>query len=195
MPSASADGVKLRRERFAREYLVDFHATNAYIRAGYAARGNAASVNAYKLLKDPAVQAVLAAESARHLEKAEIDGQRVIQEAARIAFGDLRDIFDDGGMLLSPKKLSDRVAAAIESIEFVQRPGQGAVMTKVKRYDKLRALEILAKYFKLTDQPPPAQWSFDPATLAKMTTEDLQKALEHADMVQRLLAGKPAGAQ
>ena len=61
----------------------------------------------------------------------------------------------------------------------------------VKYPDKLRALELLAKlHGMLKDQPPPAQWNLDPATLAKMSTEDLQTALTHAQTVQDLLAGK-----
>ncbi len=38
-----------------------------------------------------------------------------------------------------------------------------------------------------TQQPPP-QWTIDPATLAKMSTEDLEKGLKYADMVQQILA-------
>ena len=40
------------------------------------------------------------------------------------------------------------------------------------------------------DAPPAPQWSLDPATLSKMSTEDLETALKHAERVQDLLAGK-----
>ena len=64
---------------------------------------------------------------------------------------------------------------------------------RVKYPDKLRALELLAKiHGLLKDAPPPAQWNLDPATLAKMSTEDLERALKHAELVQNILAGKPA---
>ena len=38
-------------------------------------------------------------------------------------------------------------------------------------------------------QPPPPQWNIDPVTLGKMSTEDLEKAIGHAEAVQRILAG------
>jgi len=38
-------------------------------------------------------------------------------------------------------------------------------------------------------QPPPPQWSLDPSTLAKLSTEELERALQHADAIQRLLGG------
>jgi hypothetical protein len=41
-------------------------------------------------------------------------------------------------------------------------------------------------------QPPPPQWNLDPATFARMSTEDLERALKHAEMVQRILGGEPA---
>lgn len=192
MINRSTGSAKRRRAQFVEEFLKDFNATAAYIRAGYTTNRSAAGAGGYKLLRHPEVAGLLAARAAGQLSEAQVDGQRVIQEWTRIAFGDIREMFDAGGMLINPTHLSDRVAAAIESIDFVQRPGQGAVVTKVKRYDKLRALEGLAKYFGLLkDAAPPPQWNFDPATLAKMSDEDLAKALEYADKVQAILAGKP----
>ena len=60
-----------------------------------------------------------------------------------------------------------------------------------KYADVIRAAELLAKHLGvLKDAPPPAQWNLDPATLGKMSTEDLETALKHAETVQNLLAGK-----
>jgi hypothetical protein len=36
-------------------------------------------------------------------------------------------------------------------------------------------------------QLPPPQWNLDPCSLAKMSTEDLEKAIEQAEAVQRIL--------
>ena len=182
-----------KRQRFAHEYLIDLNAVAAYRRAGYRATGNGANVSACKLLQHPEVAAIVQAGQKKHLEHLEITADRVLQEWARIAFGDIRDLFDEGGALINPTKLTARVSAGISSIECTSRPGQGAVVTKVKREDKNKALEMLAKHLGiLKDQPPPAQWNLDPATLAKMSTEDLERALKHAELVQNILAGKPA---
>src|SRR3990167_5488941 len=37
---------------------------------------------------------------------------------------------------------------------------------------------------KPRDEVPPPQWNIDPATLAAMSTTDLEKALKHATIVQ-----------
>jgi hypothetical protein len=140
------------------------------------------------------VAAAVAAGLSKRLNKNEITAARVLQEWAHIAFGDVRELFDDGGALISPKKLTDSVAAGISSIEFVQRAGQGAVTTKVKREDKNRALEMLAKHLGLLrDQPPQAQFIVDVAALAGKSTEDLEQALKHATLVQDFLSGATPG--
>ena len=47
-------------------------------------------------------------------------------------------------------------------------------------------------YGKPKDEAPPPQWLIDPATLAAMSTADLEKALVHAEIVQNFLSGKMA---
>jgi len=49
-----------RQIRFIEEYLVDANATAAYQRAGYAATGKSAGVNACRLLGQPSVRAEIA---------------------------------------------------------------------------------------------------------------------------------------
>ena len=57
---------------------------------------------------------------------------------------------------------------------------------RVKYPDKLRALELLAKiHGLLKDAPPPAQFHLDLATLGKLSDEDLERALKHAEFVHR----------
>ena len=61
-----------------------------------------------------------------------------------------------------------------------------------KHADVGRMVEFLGKYLGLQkEQPPPAQWSLDPATLGKMSTTELETALKHAEAVQAILSGKP----
>ena len=59
--------------------------------------------------------------------------------------------------------------------------------------EKLRALEILAKIQQLfKDATPPAQWNLDLATLGKLSDEELETALKHAEAVQAILTGTKA---
>src|SRR3990167_957014 len=115
----------LWHERFANEYLVDFNATAAYQRVYPKANRSTAGKNAYKLLRRPDVQALVAAAQkavvdriqaraekespVAEIKRMEITADRVLQEWARIAFGDIREIFDDHGAMVDPKKLDAHV--------------------------------------------------------------------------------------
>ena len=69
-----------------------------------------------------------------------------------IAFGDIRGLFHNEGRLRDVKKLEARVAAQVSSIEFLRartrRDGEDHTTeqtVKVRTWDKVRALELLAK--------------------------------------------------
>lgn len=81
-----------KQQRFAEEYLVDFNATAAYGRAGYAARGNSAEVSASKLLRNPKVQAAIAEGQRALSERTEITQEMVLERWWQIATADPNDI-------------------------------------------------------------------------------------------------------
>src|SRR3990167_5796178 len=185
-------GTPLRLDQFAHEYVRDFNAVRAYLRT-HSGNDKAeyespeyknAGRQACALMKRPEVRALIYAAARTRREKMEITDERILQEEARIAFFDPRDLFDAEGRPIPLHLLPTHVATAL-SIEI----SNGRVTTKP--HEKQKAVEVLAKYRKLLgDAPPPPQWTLDPATLAKMSTEDLETALKHADRVQELLAGK-----
>jgi len=89
-------------------------------------------------------------------KKLEISVERVLREFARIGFSDIRKIFNkENGNLINPSKLDDDTAAAVSGVEVVTTAvGTGEDVQieythKIKTYDKLRALENLAKYLHL----------------------------------------------
>ena len=65
-----------RQARFVAEYVKDLNATQAAIRAGYAAKH--ADTQAYQLLQKTWVQEAVAAAARRHMARAEITAQDVI---------------------------------------------------------------------------------------------------------------------
>lgn len=82
---------------------------------------------------------------------------------------------------------------AIGVLQETVKLAYGAPADRLKHVDKLRALEMLAKHLGLLkDAPPPPQFSIDVAALADKSTEDLEKALKHAEIVQNFLSGKVA---
>lgn len=78
---------------------------------------------------------------------------RVLRELAHVAFSDTRKLFAEDGRLKAPHEMDDETAASISGIEVEELfEGRGAerehvgTLRKVKRWDKVRALETLAKY-------------------------------------------------
>lgn len=98
------------------------------------------------------------------------------------------------------RMLDKRVAKHEITVDRVVQEAAGVAYFKPKEApkhsDKARMLEFLGKVTGATrDQPPPPQFSLDLAVLGKMSTEELERALQHATAVQEILAGKPAGNQ
>lgn len=83
-----------------------------------------------------------------------IDPDRALREAARLAYSDVRQIFDGEGKLLPVKDWPPELAAAVGGIEVVKRnvdSGDGRTddVIKVKVWDKPKALEMLFKHLGL----------------------------------------------
>lgn len=83
-----------------------------------------------------------------------IDPDRALREAARLAYSDVRELYDDQGRLKPMKDWPDDLAAAIGGVEFVRRNVDGADghsddVIKVKVWDKPKMLEMLFKHLGL----------------------------------------------
>jgi phage terminase small subunit len=148
-----------RQKRFVDEYLIDLNAAAAYRRAGYAARGNAAEVNASRLLRHAQVRAAIEERQRVRLQSTQITAERVLQEIARIAFLDPRGFFRADGSLRPLHELSDVQASALSSIEsFEEFAGSGenrakvGDVRKIKFWDKVRALTELSRHLGLAPE-------------------------------------------
>jgi phage terminase small subunit len=150
--------VTAKHRRFVAEYLVDLNGTQAAIRAGYSAR--TAQEQSSALLSKPMVAAAVAVGQAKRLARLKITQEKVLQEIASIAFSDVRQWFNQAGQLLPIDALPDRVAAAVASVDVKRKKiahGHEVIVTEecligVKAWDKLKALEILAKRFGLVKE-------------------------------------------
>ena len=135
-----------KQRRFVQEYLVDLNATQAAIRAGYAAKN--ADVQGPRLLGNVRIQAALQEAIGRREKRTEITADRVLNELAKIAFSDLTDFVEFGpeGIKIKP---SDQVDGAALS-EVSEMVTMAATTTSVKLHPKMRALELLCKHLGLT---------------------------------------------
>jgi phage terminase small subunit len=133
-----------RQRAFVREYLTGVNATEAARRAGYSP-GSASRI-AYALLRHPQVAALIEQGNERRAEKRRITADRVVEELGRMAFANIRDYVDwnSEGVKLRDKSLLDpEETAAIADIEPKGANGQ---LTRLKLYDKLAALNALARH-------------------------------------------------
>lgn len=155
----SKDELTDNEVRFCDAYLVDFNGTKAAIAAGYSKK--TAAQQASRLLTKVKIQAYLQSKKAKIANKLEITQERTMQEIARLAFSDIRKIFNGSGGTIDPKYLDDDTASTVASVEvFEEFEGRGdereqiGVTKKVKLWDKTKALEMLAKHFKIYSDAP-----------------------------------------
>ena len=161
-----------RQERFCIEYLIDFNATDAYLRAGYRCSRKTATQNASKLLVNVGIQERLSKVKKPALEKAEVTLERTLQELAYVAFSrvDHSLEFDEHGVKFRrSKELSENVIAAIESVSSstTLRTGKDGETTEtvkptMKLHSKMAALNLLSKYFGID-----SDWQQAQATLKR----------------------------
>ena len=165
-----------RRQRiFAQEYLVDLNAKQAAIRAGYSPK-TAKSVG-YRLLTYVDVMAEVTRRLEDRAKRNDVDADRVIEELARLAFGDLRSIVQvvDGKVVVKPSAEWTRDEAA--TVAEVAQTRQGI---RIKMHPKLQALEALAKHLGMyvTRLDVNLEASLTLGDPASMTDDELRQALE-----------------
>lgn len=144
-----------QQERFCDEYLVDFNGRQACVRAGYSAKS--AARQAVRLLEMPHVQKMLADKKKAVLKTLNINQQRTLLEIGRIAFSDIRKLFDDDGNLRPLSQLDDDTAACVATVETEEltadimndKPVTIGRTRKIKLWDKMKGLEMLAKHYGL----------------------------------------------
>jgi len=156
----AATGATDQQLLFADEYLVDFNAVAAYIRAGYKGRGKSADAAASRLLANPAIREYLQKRRERISSKLELTTEKVLTELQRVAFFDPRRVLNGDGAIKKVEDWDDHSAAAVQSLEvFEEFDGKGeereriGVVKKLKLHPKVPALERLGQHLGLFKQP------------------------------------------
>ena len=90
--------------------------------------------------------------AARVFARHELTEERILEEARRLAFVDIRGFFDADGNIKPIHELTAEQGAALASMEVIIKnaeAGDGQVdrVHKFKVWDKLKALELLFKRF------------------------------------------------
>lgn len=140
-----------RQARFVESYIKTSNATQAAIDAGYSAA--TAHAAGGRLKKHPAIMVAIK----KALDKYEISAERVLRELALCGFSNLEDytrLEEDKRVVDFSATTRDQMAAVAEITEDTTGgSGDGerkvVLRTKVKLYDKIKALELLGKHLKL----------------------------------------------
>jgi hypothetical protein len=115
------------RIRFAEAFFKDpSNAGKAYMSVFPDVKKESAWAQGSRWVKDPIVKQRLAEleENAKQVaqEKLNIDTERILQEEARIAFLDPRQLYDENGRLLPPNMLPEDVARALDAVKVTEVP-------------------------------------------------------------------------
>lgn len=137
-----------KQKQFIKEYLIDFNAAQAAIRAGYSKK--TAKEIGSRLLTKPHIRGAVNAEIEKRAKKTDITAERILKELARVAFANMGTIatWNESGVSFTPKEqLSEDALATVQSVKETTNEHGGSL--EIKQHDKLRALEMLGKHLKL----------------------------------------------
>ena len=144
---SNPDLLTVMEENFVIEYLIDLHAGNAAIRAGYSSKY--AGQQAYELLQKPKIQKAIGIERDKITAKRESKASKVISELVNIRDANIKDfvIWNKQGLptVIPSTELTRQQTKAIKSISFNYKSGQ----FRFELYDKLEANRDLGKYHSL----------------------------------------------
>jgi phage terminase small subunit len=147
-----ATELTLKQLRFVEEFIVDLNGKQAAIRTGYSPK--TAEVQASRLLSNAKVDAAVKRAMQARSRRTGIAADRVVLELAGLAFANVLDFIEvhrDGSVQLDLARASrDRAAAVHDVIVSTHAGGSDEVritkLTCIELFDKLRALEMLARH-------------------------------------------------
>ena len=138
-----------RHELFCRQYILDFNAQEAYIRAGYSPGG--ARQAAFKLLTDADIISRVQYLVDQRAEKLNFEGERVMLETARLGMSDITDVLEvtaDGVNIFPSETWSPHAKRAVESVKQTETFNKDGELTsrrlELKMHSKQAALALLS---------------------------------------------------
>lgn len=154
--------------------------------------------NYLKLAKAPGMVERVRTLIGQRLQAAGVTAERTKREIARVAYADVRRIFDKQGRLLPIHEIDDDTAAAITSIT-VQTKNVGSLkepdyvdVIKIKFASKMDALGLLAKHFKLVNDEGDGVNALASALADRLNAAKRREPLQPVEEVQpvrRVLVG------
>lgn len=162
------------QQRFCEAYVSSHNIKMALIKAGY----KEDTVLGYMIRKKPAAKRYIQWLKARIVNEAIISGAEIIEQWLKIAFADMTDFVDIHKYSISLKPADQIDGQLIKTI----KSGKDGV--SVELYDKLKALDSLAKYTE--DMPKDYKQIIEEKKLELMQQEfELKKKVYDMDSVEK----------
>ena len=142
-------GLTEKRLRFIDEYMIDRNATEAARRAGYSA--TAAGQKGVECLRVQAIKDEIDRRTKERAKRVDITTDDVLRELKRIAFFDVRKIFDPktGKFLTNPYEMDEEDARGLVNFDIVVLNKDGDYTVKLNPGNKMKALEMIGKNLKM----------------------------------------------
>ncbi|QND53471.1 terminase small subunit [Phyllobacterium sp. 628] len=150
------DKLTPKQERFVDEYLIDLNATQAAIRAGYAANG--AEVTGSKLLRNPKVMAAINARKDKRSEAVQVDAEYVLKRLHDENEADVADLFNkETGEVLPvhewPLIFRKGLVQGIETEQLYEGHGKErkwiGTKYKVRLDSRIKRTELIGKHVRV----------------------------------------------
>ena len=145
-----------RMKKFVDEYLVDFNATQAAIRAGYST--DTANEQGSQLLARPDIRELVAEGQKEIMERTQTFQDDAVDELKVVGFSNLADFLTvkDGGIVEQKpfNELTKEQTKCIKKIKQTVRSSHSAdgtilhqtAVIEIELHDKLKALELLGRH-------------------------------------------------
>ncbi|MBF0164460.1 MAG: terminase small subunit [Magnetococcales bacterium] len=131
-----------RQARFVEEYLTDFNATQAAVRAGYS-EVNAARIG-YENLQKVHIQSAIGNRQKELLVSSSVKPEQIVKELTKLAFADVSKLYDQQWNVRNLDEVPVEVRAAIVAVSKTTTP-HGITTVKLTLVNKLSALDSLAR--------------------------------------------------
>lgn len=148
-------GLTQQQQLFALEYLIDFSPRDAAIRAGFPPAASS------RLMNHPPLKVHIARAIAERSRRVGLNADRILAELGKLAFGDIRNIFDQNGKLKNPAEIDPDDAALIVGVKtrrvLEQNPDDPrrpieVEIQEIRTVDKTAVVSLAMKHLGLLNE-------------------------------------------
>lgn len=140
---AGTKTMTLKMVMFCREYIIDYNATQAAIRAGYSEATSGAI--GQENLKKPTIKAYIDELTADQAAAAGITKEKILAELKAMAFADSTKLYNEDGTPRPISEIDEQTAKAIIGIKSISTKS-GEKILEYKLSDKGAAIDKLMKH-------------------------------------------------